>query len=185
MDGPPDPQLASNRPSSSVSLRLHTSVVYVHTSSRSGGKTFVHTQSVLAPHPHRTAPPPAQWHKIIHSWHSHPFSAFVYRLLLRWSLASGKPSRRMLSRRGDSSPSRSSSADAAAAPEGEHRKGATRDRGDVESGREAREEESGAAALSFPPLVRSGGERARRRRPRHVSAFRERILEERRARKEV
>lgn len=106
-----------------------------------------------------------------------PVAAMVYRLR--------KP-RRMLSRRGDSSPSRSSSADAAAA-EGEYRKAARRDRGDVDSGREAGGEEGVAAALSLPPLVRGGGEAgaARRRRPRHVSAFRERILEERRARKEV
>lgn len=90
----------------------------------------------------------------------------------------------MLSRRGDSSPSRSSSADAAAT-EGGHRKGARRDRGNADSSREARGEESVAAALSLPPLVRGGGEGARRRKPRHVSAFRERILEERRARKEV
>lgn len=50
-----------------------------------------------------------------------------------------------------------------------------------------------AAALSLPPLARGGGgggigggggARARRK-PRHVSAFRERILEERRVRKEV
>lgn len=47
------------------------------------------------------------------------------------------------------------------------------------------------AALSLPPLARSGGGggggRAGRagRKPRHVSAFRERILEERRVRKEV
>lgn len=106
-----------------------------------------------------------------------PFAALVSRLPRLY---------RMLSRRGDSSPSRSSSADVATA-EGAYRSGTRRNRGDGDSSREARGEGSVAAALSLPPLVGSGGGGAgpRRRKARHVSAFRERILEERRARKEV
>lgn len=92
----------------------------------------------------------------------------------------------LFSKRGDShpsSPSRSSSAGAVPA-KGERRGGGARDLGGGNSGGETR-----VVALSLPPLGRGGaggGADARaRRKPRHVSTFRERILEERRVRKEV
>ncbi|CAM9617023.1 unnamed protein product, partial [Hapterophycus canaliculatus] len=102
-----------------------------------------------------------------------------------------------LGRRGDShpsSPSRSSSTDAAA-NEGLHRRGPMRREAGGDAPYPSADEMADgdvATALSLPPLARSGGEgvgewRAARpgRKPRHVSAFRERILEERRVRKEV
>jgi len=97
-------------------------------------------------------------------------------------MASFRRPLRLLRRRGDSSPSRSSSADAAA-EEGGYRQVSGIGRGNDDSSGGAREEGSATAALSLPPLARGGGAGARRK-PRHVSAFRERILEERRARKE-
>ncbi|CAN0428499.1 unnamed protein product, partial [Ectocarpus sp. 8 AP-2014] len=89
----------------------------------------------------------------------------------------------LLRRRGDShnsSPSRSSSADAPG-NKGEHGQGA---RGGGEMGAEGG---GGATVVSLPPLERGGGlgDSRARRKPRHVSTFRERILEERRLRKEA
>ncbi|CAM9302603.1 unnamed protein product [Ectocarpus sp. 6 AP-2014] len=89
----------------------------------------------------------------------------------------------LLRRRGESrnsSPSRSSSADA---PwnKGEHGQGA------IGGGQMGAEGDDGATAVSLPPLERDGGlgDARARRKPRHVSTFRERILEERRLRKEA
>ncbi|CAM9189778.1 unnamed protein product, partial [Ectocarpus sp. 13 AM-2016] len=89
----------------------------------------------------------------------------------------------LLRRRGDSrnsSPSRSCSVDAPG-NNGEHGQGAIGGRQmGVEGG-------GGATAVSLPPLERGGGlgDARARRKPRHVSTFRERILEERRLRKEA
>ncbi|CAM9827313.1 unnamed protein product [Ectocarpus sp. 4 AP-2014] len=80
----------------------------------------------------------------------------------------------------NSSPSRSSSADAPG-NNGEHGEGA------MDGGQMGAEGGGGATAVSLPPLERGGGlgDARARRKPRHVSTFRERILEERRLRKEA
>ncbi|CAM9887499.1 unnamed protein product [Scytosiphon promiscuus] len=80
-----------------------------------------------------------------------------------------------------SSPSRSSSTDAAASERLHRRVTPKREPG---GGASYPRVEAGAdggvgSVLSLPPVARAG------RKPRHVSAFRERILEERRVRKEV
>ncbi|CAM9554407.1 unnamed protein product [Ectocarpus sp. 12 AP-2014] len=89
----------------------------------------------------------------------------------------------LLRRRGDSrnsSPSRSRSADPPG-NNGKHGQGA------IGGGQMGEEGGGGATAVSLPPLESGGGlgDARARRKPRHVSTFRERILEERRLRKEA
>lgn len=80
------------------------------------------------------------------------------------------------------SPSRSSSADAAGGLE-ENRSSSERRRiGEKKAKINTADDPSD---VSFPRLATRSGPDRRRRKPRHVSAFRDRILEERRARKEV
>lgn len=95
---------------------------------------------------------------------------------------------RLLDRGGNShrrSSSRSSSADAAAVePKPKRLRGGGGEDHDLAETSRYRDE---ADTFSLPPIGAGGGEgwQRRRKQPRHVSTFRERILEERRARKEV